>query len=126
MSKCKYCGIEGEWQQTQYGNRLFVNGEMHKCPNYQKAKGGQQGQQFGNRETSNTYVPQGGYITEDRNKIQQLPAQIPIPQPAPEPAILTQMQTTLEAIQVALKDLKKGQELMSEKIDTLYHQAMSE
>jgi hypothetical protein len=122
MSKCKYCGIEGEWQQTQYGNRLFVNGEMHKCPNYQKAKGGgqQQQQQFGNRENSGTYVPQG-YTQQT-----QQPQQISIPQPAPEPAILTQIQTTLEAIQVALKDLKKGQELMSEKIDTLYHQAMSE
>src|SRR5215212_9467152 len=60
--------------------------------------GQQQQQQFQNKEQSNTYIPPG-YI--------QTPQQIPIPQSTPEPAILTQILTTLEAMQTMLGIMKK-------------------
>lgn len=70
MARCKYCEqnnviTEGTWQQTQYGNRLFVNGQQHKCPYYKKPtqtapqQFQQPAQQFANREKSDTYIPQG-------------------------------------------------------------------
>jgi len=79
MSKCKYCGVEGEWQPTQYGNRLFVNGQQHKCPEYAKYRQQQQAtapapkpaSQFAGRETSTTYVPQG-YIQQNQEQQPQL------------------------------------------------------
>lgn len=65
------------------------------------------------RETSNAYVPEG-YVV-------QPPQQIPTPPPpAAEPPILSQLQTTVEAIQTALSIIKTDQEKMNEKIDFLY------
>jgi hypothetical protein len=118
MARCKFCEqnnviTEGEWQKTQWGNRLFVNGQQHKCQFYpgKQQQSAQGGNQFQGREQSNTYVPQG-YV--------QAPQQISVPQPAPEPAVLTQIQTTVEALLILIRDIKKTQDEIGERVDYLY------
>ena len=122
MSRCKFCeqnGVitEGEWQKTQYGNRLFVNGEQHKCPYYVKkptptapAPGVIQ-----SRENSNTYIPPG-YVQTPSSQVQQ----IPTPQPSTvDPAALEQIVTRLDGIDVKLSTVWTKLEMMNENVDKM-------
>jgi hypothetical protein len=78
------------------------------------------------QERADTYVP-AGYVQDGSNKkISPQTTEIVTPMPPAEPAVLTQIQTTLEAIQTMLSIMKRDQELMNERIDVIQHNLASE
>jgi|SRR5215213_7105591 len=118
------CPVKLARKQAQSGGQQRV-----------QAPPSQQGQQqFQNKETSQTYVPEG-YIQQNQNLPlgqqgfggfnEPRPTVIPTPQPPAEPSVISQIQTTLESIVLTLKDIKEGQEAMWERIDFLYQEQRS-